>query len=248
MSSYVDYNGSATFTSVPAGTVTVSFTNYNDGVASQQVTVTAGQTTTINKSFLCFVAGTKIRLADGTDKNVEDITYDDELLVWDFDNACYASAKPAWIMEEADAPLYMLSRYSDGRILKTAGYEGHHHEIFDYDSQMFDYTDNMAGRSVMTLDGVAKCESVELVHEHVKHYNIITDRHFNLFANGILTSCQLNKLYPIKDMKFVKDGRSDSDYDYSNVPEKLVTGLRLLEQPDYKKEYVERIVATMKKD
>ena len=41
----------------------------------------------------CLLACTKISLADGTTKNIEDITYDDELLVWDFDNGCFSKAK-----------------------------------------------------------------------------------------------------------------------------------------------------------
>ena len=45
----------------------------------------------------CFVKGTKITTKHGTYKFVEDITYDDELLVWDFDNARFAYAKPCWI-------------------------------------------------------------------------------------------------------------------------------------------------------
>ena len=38
----------------------------------------------------CFVEGTEITLADGSIKKIEDITYEDELLVWDFDHGCFA--------------------------------------------------------------------------------------------------------------------------------------------------------------
>ena len=34
--------------------------------------------------YMCFVEGTLVTLADGTTKPIEDITYDDELLVWNF--------------------------------------------------------------------------------------------------------------------------------------------------------------------
>ena len=36
----------------------------------------------------------EITLSDFTTKNIKDITYDDELLVWDFDNGCLATANP----------------------------------------------------------------------------------------------------------------------------------------------------------
>ena len=37
------------------------------------------------------------------------------------------------------------------------------------------------------------------------YYNIITDKHFNLFANGILTSSKCSNLYHIENMKYVDD-------------------------------------------
>ena len=45
--------------------------------------------------------------------------------------------------------------------------------------------------------------SQEVVEKEVKFYNVITDKHYNLFANGILTSCRLSNKYYIKDMKYV---------------------------------------------
>ena len=50
----------------------------------------------------------------------------------------------------------------------------------------------------------------ELIHENVDYYNITTDKHFNLFANGILTSCRCSNLYKIENMKYVGD-RTMSD-------------------------------------
>ena len=55
----------------------------------------------------CFIEGTLVRLADGTDKPVEDIVYDDELSVWNFDEGCLATAKPFWISK----PNYVYYRW-----------------------------------------------------------------------------------------------------------------------------------------
>ena len=58
-----------------------------------------------------------------------------------------------------------------------------------------------------------------------------------------MTSCSLNKLYKVKDMTYVKDARNlDSRGEYNGIPEKYITGLRLLEQPTNKKKYVERLI------
>ena len=60
-------------------------------------------------------------LADGTEKLVEDITYDDELLVWDFDNGCLATAKPAWIKKPEQVDYYFINTYASGNKLLTTG-------------------------------------------------------------------------------------------------------------------------------
>ena len=83
----------------------------------------------------------------------------------------------------------------------------------------------MAGKQITLI-------SKEVVREEVKYYNIITKQHLNCFANGILTSCRLNNIYPIANMKFVKDYRRFLTYaDFPLVPQEWVDGLRLLEQP-----------------
>lgn len=100
----------------------------------------------------------------------------------------------------------------------------------------------------------AKLIERKVVKETVNYYNIITDYHMNLFANGILTSLRLNNLYKIENMKFVKDNRElASREEFSSIPDKYFYGLRLAEQPkeinrgnDVKHtntltEYVERI-------
>ena len=54
-----------------------------------------------------------------------------------------------------------------------------------------------------------------------------------MFANGILTSCRYNNVYPIKDMKFVKDPNrtviTDENYKH-DIFKKYFNGLRLHEQ------------------
>lgn len=51
----------------------------------------------------------------------------------------------------------------------------------------------------------------ERVDEEVEYYNIITEKHMNLFAEGILTSCRYNNIYPFTDtMKFDYSGKDQS--------------------------------------
>jgi hypothetical protein len=72
----------------------------------------------------------------------------------------------------------------------------------------------------------------KVVEEEVTYYNIITDYHMNCFAGNVLTSCRFNNLYPIQDLKFVKDERELVPYlEYAELPRKWYDGLRLAEQP-----------------
>ena len=160
-------------------------------------------------SYMCLIAGTLITLSNGTTKKVEDITYDDELLVWDFFNGCFTSAKPRWIKIKQTPPVYNKLTFSNGATLGLVGEGGTqgYHRIYNKQAGLFTHTgvpETPIGTITFAED---KTEPVlikqELINEEVDYYNIITDKHFNLFANGILTSCKCSNMYRIKDMKYV---------------------------------------------
>lgn len=180
----------------------------------------------------CLIAGTLVTLANGTKKKIEDLTYEDELLVWDFDNACMASAKPLWLQKEQKAEKYNLLKFSDGNVLKTIN----QHRILNIEKGKFTYpmTDETPiGTTTLNDKGEkVKLVSKEIIEEKVTYYNLITKYHMNAFTGGILTSCRFSNLYPIKDMKYVKDDRKlVGPEEYLNIPKEYYEGLRLAEQP-----------------
>lgn len=183
-------------------------------------------------SYPCFVKGTKITLADRSYKNVEDITYEDELLVWNFDDGNFTSAKPLWILKPQKAQAYNKLVFSDGSILNTVS----QHRIFNVEKGKFTYPmteDTPVGTTTFNDKGeLITLVSKEVVEEEVEYYNIITNYHINLFASTILTSCRLSNLYPIKNMKYQKDNRELHSPDlFKEINSKWINGLRLLEQP-----------------
>jgi len=187
---------------------------------------------TFQSSYPCFVKGTKITLADMTYKNAEDITYGDELLVWDFDKGKFTSAKPIWILKPQKAPAYNKLVFSDGSELRTVN----QHRIFNAEEGKFTYPmteDSPIGTTTFNDKGeLITLVSKEVVEEEVEYYNIITNYHINLFASTILTSCRLSNLYPIKNMKYQKDNRELHSPDlFKEINSKWINGLRLLEQP-----------------
>ena len=164
---------------------------------------------TVTASYSCLIEGTQITLADGTTKAIEDITYDDELLVWNFYDGKFDTAKPTWIKVEETAPRYNLVKFSDGREFGTVGDGGKkgYHRVFNKEAGAFTHIGTNAtpiGTTTFADDGTnPTIVSEEIIEKPVKYYNIITDKHYNVFANGILTSCRLSNMYHIEDMKYV---------------------------------------------
>ena len=159
----------------------------------------------------CLVKGTLITLADGSKKPVEDITYDDELLVWNFYKGCFDKAKPRWIKIAQTASVYNKLTFDNGATLGLVGEGGTqgYHRIFNEQARLFTHT-GVPETPVGTITFAEDCTKPtlvkqELVHEEVEFYNVITETHFNLFANGILTSCKNSNKYYIENMKYVTD-------------------------------------------
>ena len=181
---------------------------------------------------ICFPEGTLVAMADGSQKRIEDIDYDDDLLVWDFDNAKMSSSKPVWIKKPEVVTKYNVLKFSDGSELRTVK----RHRIFNKEEGRFTYTmEDETPLGTTTLN--AKGEEVtliskEVVEEPVVYYNLITANHFNCFTSNILTSNRFNNLYPIQDYKFVKDNRELTPYsEYENfVSREWYEKLRLAEQ------------------
>jgi hypothetical protein len=205
---------------------------YLRGYATNSVGTTY---TSVELSFYpgtCLAKGTMVSLVGGISKPIEDIEYSDELLVWNFDEGRFDSARPVWIKKEQEAPKYNELLFSDGSMLKTIG----DHRIFNRDANKFTYVMKgdaaPIGTSTFNADGeTLRLVSKRVVHENVEYYNIMSNQHINLFANGILTSSRFNNLYEISGMKFIKDSRVIKRADeFPGIPEELYLGLRLGEQ------------------
>jgi hypothetical protein len=183
----------------------------------------------------CYVRGTMITMADMSKVSVENISYSDDILVWDFDNGEFASAKPLWIKKTQTSVLSCLLTFSDHSELRIVGESPKAHRIFNKESGKFTYG-SMPETPIGTTTFNDKGEEITLINKQwifgeVEFYNVITDYHMNLFANSILTSMRYNNIYPITDMKFVKDDRTlRTADDYPNIEERLFKGFRLSEQ------------------
>ena len=234
--------GNITFTT---GTSSAPFTVYayvtsNAGTYySNAVTGTSG---------LCLLVGTQIALSDGTRKAIEDITYTDKMLSWDFDLGCYAETTALWIKRGETGSQYNLLTFSDGTTLRTFD----QHRIFNKQAGAFTYPMTDA-TPIGTITVNEHGQEITLVNKQIivdtiEYYNVITDRHMNLFSDTVLTSCRFNNIYPITNMKFVKDDRiMRTRAEFENIPDRFFYGLRLAEQTtdvETVEWYVNRLLAT----
>ena len=220
---------SGSFTIGPTSFFT-SGNTYARTYATNSVGTTYGSVLNLNIS-ICLAKGTLITLLNGLKKAIENIVYTDILMVWDFDNGLFSEATPLWIKKVETTTQYNLLTFSDGTRLKTIN----QHRIFNKERGMFTYPmtdDTPLGTTTFNADGnEVTLTSKEIVIEEVEYYNIITNRHMNLFANSILTSCRYNNIYPIASMKFIKEERPIVPRSvYASIPDVYYDGLRLAEQ------------------
>lgn len=192
-------------------------------------------------------------------KKLKDVTPDDLILCWDFDKGEFAFVEPLWIKKVETMNKYYLLEFSDGSYLKVIG----DHKVFDVDKARFVNAgaDNELeiGSHVYNSKGeIVELVSLKVIEEEIDSYNVITNYHMNLFANGILTSCKFSNIYDIKDMKYVKDSKERiSNDDLDEIDSKYIDGLRLNEVPiDFKgnkkstimyiKKYIENLISKEK--
>lgn len=140
----------------------------------------------------CLIEGTKIKLADGTYKNIEDVDYTDLLAVWSYDTGSIDYEYPIWIENEEIVNTYQITTFSDGSILKTAGYHG----VFDAKNNQFISVDDKdkfkVGTEIYKIENgklkTITVKKIEEKYENVKFYHVVSSRYYNVIANDILTT------------------------------------------------------------
>ena len=220
----------------------------------------AGQITSryINSAITatCLVEGTKITLADGTYKNVEDLNYNDLLRVWNLETGKFDIQYPLAIVKgEQHGVKYRLT-IEDGTYLEICG----QHDIFDpeihrfrvYGEGAINKIDPNEDYYVMKDIGAneflsQKIMNIEIIHEDVTAYGIITSGIITSFANDMMIGLGVLNLVPItEENKFDKvfETLKESCYTYdrlveeiySDVEKDLAIGLNLLMTDIYHKD------------
>lgn len=160
-------------------------------------------------AYICFVEGTLITMANGSQKPVEDIKYGDKVLCYDFEKGEQTTSYIDWMIPKQTATEYWKITLSDGTILKLVGpkdglNKDKSHRLYNVTKQSFMYPQDFEKDDLTLKENgdLVKIISCEKIFETVNFYNIASNKHINVYAESILTSNRLNNRFEIKNNKF----------------------------------------------
>ena len=214
----------------------------NTNVITDDVTVAASST----YSNTCLVEGTKIRLANGEEKNIEDIKYNDLIIAINHNTGKVVYEYPIWIEKKGVTDKYQIATFSDGSILKTVGTHG----IFSVDSSEYvsvlDRKKFHVGTRVVKINSknqkeIVKVTKIDTKYEKVNYYHVSSTYYHNVIANNLVTTdamlvvsnmFKLNKdlIWTSERKKFLNKRDLFNYEDWKMVfPEHIFKGFRMAE-------------------
>ena len=141
----------------------------------------------------CVTSDTLITLADGTQKRMDEVTYEDQLLVWNFFTGAYdvAPASIIFYHGEDDYEVLIL-KFDDGTVVKTITSHGFF-DVAENDFVIIDAenVEDYIGHSFVKVDGDSR-SSVKLVDysidvEYTGCYSIQTAQHINFMVENMFS-------------------------------------------------------------
>ena len=141
----------------------------------------------------CVTADTLVTLADGTQKRIDEVTSNDMLLVWDFENGEYTVVSASIICNHGyDLNKVIKLTFEDGTTVKVVNVHG----FFDADLNKWvdinaENAQSYVGHSFTKVDGdsykAVKLVSVEISEEYVEAWSILTAYYYNCVLEGMFT-------------------------------------------------------------
>ena len=141
----------------------------------------------------CVTPDTLVTLVDGTQKRIDEVTYADKLLVWNFYTGEYDVAPASILMNHGASTVNVTTlKFSDGTSINTINGHG----FFDVATNEFVLIDEFnaadyIGHSFVRQDGNGY-STVELVsysveEQYTEVWSILTSEHYNCILEGMWT-------------------------------------------------------------
>ena len=142
----------------------------------------------------CVTGDTLVMLADGTQKRIDEVTYEDQLLVWNFFTGDYDVVPAAIIFYHGDEVYDVVKLYfEDGTTVKVIN----NHGFYDVELDEFIFldeknADEYIGHKFVKVDGNGGRTEValvgyEVVQEYTGCYSIQTAVHINFMVEGMFS-------------------------------------------------------------
>lgn len=185
---------------------------------------------TLKESGSCFTQGTQILMANGQYKNVENLSYGEKIMTWNFFDGKYEPQDIAIIVDHGEEE-YSITKlfFENGHELSVIG----DHGVFDYDLNGFVYVTSENANDYINHDFAfyedgktitSKLIRIETSLEKTHAYSITSAFNYNAIANGVLTAPPPGEFYNWVSMsdkmrydveQFSKDVETYGLYDYS---------------------------------
>ncbi len=176
----------------------------------------------------CLIEGTKVLLANGKYKNIEDIKYDDLLMVWSYELGRLVPEYPLWIEKAYTTPSYIKITFSDNSTISIFN----DHSFFSADENKFvnfkDREHFHIGTNVKKLNGdkltTVSVTNIEVVNENKKYYFVASTRYYNIVSDDFITTdryTDITNLYKFNDDITWSNDRVVKTIDYKYLEDVL---------------------------
>ena len=212
---YLQSDGAVASGSAATGTWPITSWSFK-GTSGKEITDDTQVTINFTKpSGGCVTPDTLVTLADGSQKRIDQVTYADQLLAWDFYKGEFTTVSSAIIFDHgADNNTVIELKFSDGTAVKVVNL----HQFYDTDLSKFvsidaDHVADYVGHKFAKQSGNG-CEMVTLVdytvsHEYTEAWGIISTEQYNILVEGMISTDFMLEDYDLfnyfeigADMKF----------------------------------------------
>lgn len=150
----------------------------------------------------CFGAGTKISMADGSEKNIEDLAIGEDVMSYNLLTKAYEAAKVIELASPFHTNLIEVN-FSDGSAIKATQdhpfFNGHDWLSYSPKKTSLDYQFDKVlpleeGSELLRLNGSVKVEKITQLNSEEQTYTIVQLERNNVFiANGLLVGTEATR-------------------------------------------------------
>lgn len=156
-----------------------------------------------SRSSGCVTGDTLVTLADGNKKAIKDVTFEDELKVWDFYEGEYASVTAAIISNHGESERNVITlKFDDGTVVNVVDI----HQFFDIEANKLVTIDTttvagLVGHNFVKRDGnsykTVKLSGYKIEYKNTDSYGIVSALHYNILVEDMFSADYPESVYDL---------------------------------------------------